>query len=110
MLKFLETDLHFGGFLKVFEHIIEKVFFGDKYLLFEDFYFLNALKIIPPWEQKILSKLVFEKDKVETDKILAFFRKRYPSFEKIAVHYLWEDLFWKRKQEHIEWLEKEIRL
>ena len=81
-----------------------------EYLLFEDFYFLNALKIIPPWEQKILSKLVFEKDKVETDKILAFFRKRYPGFEKMAVHYVWEDLFWKRKQEHIEWLEKEIRL
>jgi hypothetical protein len=26
------------------------------------------------------------------------------------VHYIWEDLWWKRKNEHIEWLEKEIRL
>jgi hypothetical protein len=28
----------------------------------------------------------------------------------LAVHYIWEDLFWKRKNEHIDWLEKLIRL
>jgi hypothetical protein len=31
-------------------------------------------------------------------------------WEKLASHYIWEDIFWKRKHEHIEWLEKEIRL
>jgi len=28
----------------------------------------------------------------------------------LAVHYIWEDIFWRRKNEKIEWLEKEIRL
>ncbi|MBS3143562.1 hypothetical protein J4446_01645 [Candidatus Woesearchaeota archaeon] len=80
-----------------------------EYLLFEDFYFLDALEIIPPWEQKIFSMLLFNKKLVPAKKILNFF-KRYKPYEKLAVHYIWEDLFWKRKHEHIEWLEKEIRL
>ena len=31
-------------------------------------------------------------------------------YKMLAVHYIWEDLFWKRKNEHIDWLEKLIRL
>ena len=81
-----------------------------EYLLFEDFYHLDALETIPPWEQKIMSKLLFNKKLVPTTKIINFFRKRYPNYEKLAFHYLWEDLFWQRKQKRIEWLEKEIRL
>lgn len=81
-----------------------------EYLLFEDFYFLGALETIPPWEQKIMSKLLFNKNLVPTQKILNFFKKRYKGYEKLAFHYLWEDLFWKRKHQHIDWLEKEIRL
>lgn len=80
-----------------------------EYLLFEDFYFLDSIETIPPWEQKILSKLLFDKDLVTVQKILNFFKK-FKGFEKLAFHYIWEDLFWKRKNEHIEWLEKEIRL
>lgn len=80
-----------------------------EYLLFEDFYFCDALETIPPWEQKIMSRLIFNKNLVSTEKILRFFRK-FKGWEKLAFHYLWEDLFWKRKHEHIEWLEKEIRL
>jgi 3-methyladenine DNA glycosylase/8-oxoguanine DNA glycosylase len=80
-----------------------------EYLLFEDFYFYDALATIPPWEQKIMSKLIFNKDLVSTKKIVAFF-SRLEGWEKLAFHYIWEDVFWKRKYEHIEWLEKEIRL
>jgi 3-methyladenine DNA glycosylase/8-oxoguanine DNA glycosylase len=80
-----------------------------EYLLFEDFYFVDSLATIPPWEQKIFSKLLFGKELVEVDKILKFFKK-FKGWEKLAFHYIWEDLFWKRKHEHIEWLEKEIRL
>ncbi len=80
-----------------------------EYLLFEDFYFLDALETIPPWEQKIMSRLIFNKKLVPTSKILKFF-ERYKPYRKLAFHYLWEDLFWKRKHEHIEWLEKEMRL
>lgn len=81
-----------------------------EYLLFEDFYFLDALETIPLWEQKIMSKLIFDKKLVPADKILEFFRKKYKGWEKLAFHYLWEDLFWRRKTKHIAWLEKEVRL
>jgi len=81
-----------------------------EYLLFEDFYFVDALETIPPWEQKIMSMLLFNKKLVPTKRILNFFSKKYKGYEKLAFHYLWEDLFWKRKHEHIPWLEKEIRL
>lgn len=80
-----------------------------EYLLFEDFYFCGALETIPPWEQKIMSKLIFNEKLVSTKKILDFFKK-FKGWEKLAFHYIWEDVFWKRKHERIEWLEKEIRL
>jgi DNA-3-methyladenine glycosylase II len=80
------------------------------YLLFEHFYFLDSLEKIPPWEQKIMSRLLFNKKLVSANEILNFFKTRYGGWEKLAFHYLWEDLFWKRKHKHIEWLEKEIRL
>jgi len=81
-----------------------------EYLLFEDFYHYDALETIPPWEQKIMSRLLFNKRLVSDKKILSFFRKRYKGWEKLAFHYVWEDIFWKRKTQHIDWLEKEIRL
>lgn len=81
-----------------------------EYLLFEDFYQYDALATIPPWEQKIMSKLLFDKKLVSDKKILNFFRKNYPGWEKLAFHYIWEDIFWKRKTQYIEWLENEIRL
>jgi len=80
-----------------------------EYLLFEGFYFLDAFETIPPWEQKIMSRLIFNKKIVSVEKILKFF-ERFKPYQKLAFHYLWEDLFWKRKHQHIEWLEKEIRL
>ena len=81
-----------------------------EYLLFEDFYHYDALETIPPWEQKIMSRLLFYKKLVSTERILNFFRKNYPNWEKLAFHYIWEDIFWKRKTKKIDWLEKEIRL
>jgi 3-methyladenine DNA glycosylase/8-oxoguanine DNA glycosylase len=79
-------------------------------LLFDDFHFLDALETVPPWEQKITSRLLFGRRLVPPQKILRFFRSRYPGFEKLAFHYVWEDLFWRREHERIEWLEREIRL
>jgi len=97
---------------KVKEKVLELYGVGPasvEYLLFEDFYFVDSLATIPPWEQKIFSRLLFNKDLVPVEKILKFFNK-FKGWEKLAFHYIWEDLFWKRKHEHIEWLEKEIRL
>jgi len=80
------------------------------YLLFEDFYFCDKLEKIPPWEQKIMSRLIFKKKLVPAEKIVEFLRENYSGWEKLAFHYIWEDIFWKRKHERLEWLEKEIRL
>ncbi len=79
-------------------------------LLFEGFYFCNTLETIPPWERKIMSRIIFNKKSVPAERMLGFFRHKYKDWEALAFHYIWEDLFWRRKHEHIEWLEKEIRL
>lgn len=79
------------------------------YLLYEDFYFLDDLRIVPPWERKIMSRLLFGKGLVPEARIRAFFRRRYPGYEKLAFNYLWEDLFWRHERKPIAWLASEIR-
>ena len=44
------------------------------------------------------------------DLLLQTFEQRFGKYKMLAVHYIWEDLFWRRKHEHVEWLEKLIRL
>ena len=68
---------------------------------------------VSPWEQKIYSKLFFDADPdepVPVATLMDLFNQRFGGYRMLAVHYLWEDLFWKRKHEEIEWLEKLIRL
>jgi len=36
--------------------------------------------------------------------------EKYGKYKQLAVHYIWEDLWWKRKNENIPWLEKLIRV
>lgn len=82
------------------------------YLLFDVFHHWELFNHISPWEQKIYSKLFFNKDSenpVPVKKLLKYL-DRYGRYKHLAVHYIWEDLWWKRKNEHIPWLEKEIRL
>ncbi|MCL5010698.1 MAG: hypothetical protein M1127_00590 [Patescibacteria group bacterium] len=43
------------------------------------------------------------------EKLLRHFGK-YGKYKQLVVHYIWEDLFWKRKNEKIPWLKKEIRV
>lgn len=81
------------------------------YLLFEDFYHYDAFDTVSPWEQKILSRLIYNKPLVPAKKILLDTEKRWGKWKRLAIHYIWEDIFWQRKQgKKIEWLEKEIRL
>ena len=79
------------------------------YLLYEVFYVLDDLRVIPPWERKIMSRLLFGRREVPEARILRFFRRRYPGYEKLAFNYLWEDLFWRHERQPIEWLGAEIR-
>jgi len=82
------------------------------YILFDVFHHWNFFNHISPWEQKIYSKVFFDKDPedpVAVNEILKYFEK-FGIWKQMAVHYIWEDLWWKRKNEHIPWLEKEIRI
>jgi 3-methyladenine DNA glycosylase/8-oxoguanine DNA glycosylase len=82
------------------------------YILFDVFHHLDKMHHISPWEQKIYSKLFFDRDPddpVGVDDLLKTF-ERFGEYEMLAVHYIWEDLFWRRKHEHVEWLEELIRL
>lgn len=82
------------------------------YLLFDVFHHWDFFNHISPWEQKIYSKLFFNrslKKPVPVKKLLRYFEK-YGKYKQLAVHYVWEDIWWKRKNEKIPWLEKEIRV
>lgn len=82
------------------------------YLLFDVFHHWDFFNHISPWEQKIYSKVFFDRDPenpVPVEKLLKHFEK-YGQFKQLAVHYIWENLWWKRKTEKIPWLEKLIRI
>lgn len=82
------------------------------YLLFDVFHHWDFFNHISPWEQKIYSKLFFDKEPenpVPVEKLLEHIGKFKP-YQHLAIHYIWEDLWWKRKNESIPWLEKLIRI
>jgi len=79
------------------------------YMLFEVFHNHEVLDILPPWEQKIYSRLLYNKPLVPAKKILADINKRWGKWKRLAADYVWHDLFWRHKQKPIDWLEKEIR-
>jgi len=82
------------------------------YLLFDVFHHWHFFDHVSPWEQKIYSKLFFDRDPEKpapVKKILKYF-ERYGEYKQLAVHYIWEDLWWKRKNKHIPWLEELIRV
>jgi len=82
------------------------------YLLFDVFHHWDFFNHVSPWEQKIYSKLFFDQDPddpVSVEKLLEHFEK-YRPYQQLAVHYIWEDLWWKRKNENVPWLEKLIRV
>ena len=83
------------------------------YILFDVFHWWDELSYISPWEQKIYSKLFFGKEPTEPvsmQELMDFFKRRFYGYKMLAVHYIWEDLFWRRKNNKIPWLERLIRL
>jgi len=79
-------------------------------LLFEALHHYDTIEKIGPWEQQIYSRLLFNKKLVPAETILQEIDRRYGKWKTLAMHYIFEDLFWKRKTQKIEWLEKLIRL
>lgn len=78
-------------------------------LLFEVCHHYNIFDHIAPWQQKIYSRLFYNKQLVPVNKIHDDIKRQYGKYSMLAVHYIWEDIFWKRKHRKIPWLEKEIR-
>jgi 3-methyladenine DNA glycosylase/8-oxoguanine DNA glycosylase len=82
------------------------------YLLFDVFHRWDFFDHISPWEQKIYSKLFFDTDPQEpvpVKQLLNHF-EQYGEYKQLAVHYIWEDVWWRRKHERVPWLEKLIRV
>lgn len=79
-------------------------------LLFEALHHYDVFDHIAPWQQKIYSMLFYGKKLVPTATIRKDILKQYSNYSMLAVHYIWENIFWLRKTQKIEWLEKEIRI
>jgi 3-methyladenine DNA glycosylase/8-oxoguanine DNA glycosylase len=69
-----------------------------------------ALNHIAPWQQKIYSRLFYDKALVPASKILKDFNQVYGEYASLKVGYVFEDLFWRHSRKPIPWLQKEIRL
>jgi DNA-3-methyladenine glycosylase II len=79
------------------------------YIMFDGFHHWDYIRNISPWEQKIYSHIFFDKELVPVNKMLKYFEK-WGKWKGLAVHYVWEDIWWKRRNENIPWLEKLIRV
>ena len=83
------------------------------YILTDVFHHLDEMSHISPWEQRIYSKLFLDRDPDDpapVAELLAYFDEHFAGYRALAVHYVWEDLFWRRRHEPVPWLEKLIRL
>ncbi len=79
-------------------------------VMHDAFHDYGAFDHVAPWQQKIYSRLFYNRATVSAKRIRDDIRAQYGEYAMLAVHYVWEDLFWKRRTERIPWLEKEIRL
>ena len=80
-------------------------------LLVEALHYYDIFNHVAPWQQKIYSRLLFNKKLVPANKIIKYVNNKWGEWANLAASYIWEDIFWQRKQgRKIDWLEKEIRL
>ena len=80
-------------------------------LLQEALHHYDIFEHVAPWQQKIYSRLLFNKKSVPVEKIVRYINTHWAEWAVLAASYIWEDIFWQRKQgKKIKWLEKEIRL
>lgn len=79
------------------------------YVLFDVFHHYDAFDVISPWEQRIYSRLLFGRDRVAPGRILAAVRRRWGCWRMLAAHYLFEDIFWRHRQQPVAWLAELLR-
>jgi len=82
------------------------------YILIDVFHAFDELVHISPWEQQIYSRLLLQRpeDDPAPVEVILDHVARWSPWRALAVHYLWEDLFWRHRSEPIEWLAPLIRL
>lgn len=80
------------------------------YIMFEVFHFYDALETISPWEQKIYSRLIYKKELVDIERIMKRATRTWGKWKMLALHYLFEDLFWRRQEGEEIWLDDLIKL
>lgn len=81
------------------------------YIMFEWFKFVDEFNHVSPWERKILSKLLFDNFDIPATDIIQYCRKRWAPYTMLAVHAVFEAIFWCRVQgKGPEWLDELIRL
>lgn len=82
-----------------------------EYLLSDVFHRWESMQHISPWEQKIYSRLFFGRDPDDPVPVEALMKhfERFGRYKQLAVHYVWQDLWWRREREDIPWLENLIR-
>lgn len=80
------------------------------YILFENLHYYDALDHISPWESKILGMVLFGNIETPAKTIIKYAEEKWGKWKMLATHYIFEDVFWRRKHEQIEWLNALIRL
>lgn len=82
------------------------------YILVDVFHAFDELVHISPWEQRIYSRLLLGTPVDEPAPASELMERieRWSPWRALAIHYLWEDLFWRHKTEGVDWLAAQIRL
>lgn len=82
------------------------------YIMFDALHHFDYMKNISPWEQKIYTHIFFNRDHEKHLVPVKEMLKRFEGWGRwkgLAVNYVWEEIWWRRRNERIPWLEKEIR-
>ena len=66
----------------------------------------GVLDVIPPWESKIYSHLLFGEEGHSAEACMKELDRRYGKYKPSAVHFLFMDLAWKHRKERIKDIEK----
>ncbi|MBT3940499.1 hypothetical protein HOD83_01925 [Candidatus Woesearchaeota archaeon] len=65
-----------------------------------------VIDVIPPWEAKIYSKLLFNRDGASAEESMKELDRRYGKYKPSAIHFLFMDLAWKHRAERMKDMEK----
>lgn len=81
------------------------------YISFEWLKCLDQFDHVSPWEDKILTKALFDSKESTPPELIRFCQQRWSPFTMLAVHAVFESLFWRRERgDGPEWLDPLIRL